>query len=278
MRTAAATVPVLDITDLRVVYSSNALRRGHDVVAVDGVSLHVDAGEIVGLVGESGSGKTTLAMAAAMLGTITEGSVRLQGVELTELTKSRLRRVRSDVQVVFQDPHGSLDPRQSVRKGLSELRSLHRDRTDWITDDDLMDRVGLTPDILDRFPHEVSGGQAQRVSIARALLLRPALLVADEPTSSLDVSVQAQILKLLLRLRADEQIAVLFISHDLSVVHNVCDRVYVMKDGVVVEHGETEVLLGNPTQPYTRELIDAVPGKEWVVHTAEDLRGGEVSP
>lgn len=259
----SASRPVLEIAQLRVVFSQRGIGRRPDVVAVDDVSMHIEAGEIVGLVGESGSGKTTLALATALLGKITQGEIRLAGESIIAISRSRMRRLRSEIQVVFQDPHGSLDPRQTVRQGLSELRSMHPDRTKWITDADLLDKVGLIEDLLDHLPHELSGGQAQRVSIARALLLRPSLLVADEPTSALDVSVQAQILNLLLDLRADEQIAVLLISHDLSVVRNLCDRVYVMKDGRVVEAGETEELLASPSHPYTRQLIAAIPGKEW---------------
>ncbi|MDE0120254.1 MAG: ABC transporter ATP-binding protein [bacterium] len=265
--------PVLQIEDLRVVFSERGIGKRPDVVAVDGVSLCIEAGEIVGLVGESGSGKTTLALATALLGKITEGRISLEGEEIIGVSRSRMRRLRSRIQVVFQDPHGSLDPRQTVRKGLSELRSLHMDRTAWITDAELLAKVGMTEDLLDHLPHELSGGQAQRVSIARALFLRPSLLVADEPTSALDVSVQAQILNLLLQLRESENISVLLISHDLSVVRNLCDRVYVMKDGRVVEEGETEELLGSPNHPYTRQLIAAIPGKDWDRSSLESSNG-----
>lgn len=270
------TPPVLEIEALRVVFSERGVGRRPDVVAVDGVSLHIEAGEIVGLVGESGSGKTTLALATALLGKITEGRINLAGESIIGISRSRMRRLRSQIQVVFQDPHGSLDPRQTVRQGLSELRSLHHDRTGWATDLELLAKVGLTEDLLDHLPHELSGGQAQRVSIARALLLRPSLLVADEPTSALDVSVQAQILNLLLELRSDEKIAVLLISHDLSVVRNLCDRVYVMKDGRVVESGDTEDLLASPSHPYTRQLIAAIPGKDWDRSALEGAIGQDV--
>lgn len=259
---AEAHAPVLQVDDLRVVHPVAFSRRG-GFVAVDGVSIRAERGEIVGLVGESGSGKTTVAMAAAGLGRVTSGSISVNGVEMTALRGRKLRRFRAEVQVVFQDPHGSLDPRQSVRGGLKELRALHRDRTGWITDEDLMARVGLGPEILDRLPNEVSGGQAQRVSIARALLLRPSLLVADEPTSALDVSIQAQIVELLLSLSRDEHVTILFISHDLSVVRQICNRLYVMKTGEVVEEGDMEAVASDPQHEYTRALIDALPGKEF---------------
>lgn len=255
--------PVLEIRDLRVVHPKPWSRHG-GFVAVDGVSLALQPGEIVGLVGESGSGKTTVAMAAAGLGRVTGGHIRVRGRELTAMRGRSLRRFRAEVQVVFQDPHGSLDPRQSVRSGLRELRSLHRDRTGWITDDGLMARVGLGTEILDRLPNEISGGQAQRVSIARALLLRPSLLVADEPTSALDVSIQAQIVELLRSLSRAEGVAVLFISHDLSVVRQLCQRVLVMRSGVVVEEGAVEAVASEPRHEYTRALIDALPGKHYV--------------
>jgi len=255
--------PVLEIRDLRVVHPKPWSRHG-GFVAVDGVSLSVQRGEVVGLVGESGSGKTTVAMAAAGLGRVTSGNIRVRGQELTAMRGRALRRFRAEVQVVFQDPHGSLDPRQSVRSGLRELRTLHRERAGWITDDGLMARVGLGSEILDRLPNEISGGQAQRVSIARALLLRPSLLVADEPTSALDVSIQAQIVELLRSLSRAEDVAILFISHDLSVVRQLCQRVLVMRSGVVVEEGTMESVASDPRHAYTRALIEALPGKHYV--------------
>ena len=274
---------VLHVDGLSVVYPGRGMQRGRDVVAVDGASLQVDEGEIVGLVGESGSGKSTLALAAAGLGRLTNGTIEVLDQPVSRLRRRRKgRELRAQVQMVFQDPHGSLDPRQSISSGLRELRGLHKRRTGWIDDADLMDRVGLGAEILERLPHEISGGQAQRVSIARALLLRPKLLVADEPTSGLDVSVQAQILNLLLRIRDEERIAILFISHDLSVVRHLCDRVHVMKDGQMVEHGPTEELLSDPQHPYTRRLIAAVPGRglgDLVIVTPEPApRASETAP
>ncbi|MCG2623382.1 ATP-binding cassette domain-containing protein [Arthrobacter sp. I2-34] len=233
-------------------------RRGKPAsTAVDGVDLSVGAGEIVGVVGESGSGKTSLAMAVLGLGRTTSGSIDVDGI----VPGPRLPLdQRAAIQMVFQDPHGSLDPRQSIGRGLRELRRLHKARTGWISDEDLLSRVGLSGDVLTRLPHQISGGQAQRVSIARALLLRPTLLLADEPTSALDVSVQAQILRLLKGLRDEEGLTILFISHDLAVVRSVCDRVYVMKSGRVVESGRTGEVLERPQHPYTQALLAAVPG------------------
>ena len=258
---ADAAAPVIEVAGLSVVHERRGVGAAKTLKAVDDVSLTVGAGEIVGVVGESGSGKSSLAMAITGLGRLTSGSVRLLGREISSLGQRELRALRGDIQVVFQDPHGSLDPRQSVRAGLAELRRLQPERTRWISDEELMVHVKLPPEILSRFPHQLSGGQAQRVCIARALLLRPRLLVADEPTSGLDVSVQADVLTLLLELRDTEGIAILFISHDLSVVRRLCDRVYVMVNGRVVEDGPATEVFDDPTHAYTRHLIAAIPGR-----------------
>ncbi|MER5628235.1 ATP-binding cassette domain-containing protein [Streptosporangium sp. NPDC002544] len=267
---------ILDVDRLSVVHRARG-RRGHPVVAVDDVSLGVGAGEIVGVVGESGSGKTSLAMAVAGLGKISTGKVTVSGIEVG---KRLSRSARAEIQVILQDPHGSLDPRQSVRRGLRELRGIHSARTAWVTDEELLAKVGLTADLLDRLPHQMSGGQAQRVSIARALLLRPSLLLADEPTSALDVSVQAQILRLLLELRRTEGLAILFISHDLAVVRAVCDQVHVMLRGQVVEHGVTAEVFDRPAHEYTRRLLAAIPGRQTVnsaeqAHVSDDSIPGD---
>jgi len=263
--TIDATAPhVLDVRDLWVHYRSGRLarRRAPGAAAVQGISLDVRAGEVVGLVGESGSGKSTVALAALDLIARTSGSVSVCGSDLAGLRGRTSRAARLDCQLVFQDPYSSLDPRQRVGAGLAELRRLHRERTAWMSDDEVLERVGLTPSAtLGRYVHQLSGGQIQRVVLARALLLRPRLLIADEPTSSLDVSVQAQILQLLQTVRRDHGIAMLFISHDLRVVRHLCDRVNVMRQGQIVEHGDTESVFSSPAHEYTRALIAAIPSR-----------------
>ena len=235
----------------------------NNVAAVRGVSFSVPQGSVVAVVGESGSGKSSAALAATCLGRVTSGRIRLQGVDLLSLSRRGLRRKRPEMQMIFQDPNGSLDPRQTMRAGLSELRRQHKRRASWISDEELLQRVGLSTSALTRLPGELSGGQAQRMVIARALLLRPALLVADEPTSALDVSIQAQILGLLLSLAREERVGILLITHDLPVARHVADHVYVMENGVFVEHGATEKVFTSPGHDHTRELIDALPSKDF---------------
>jgi len=230
-------------------------------LAVDGVSMRIGAAEVVGLVGESGSGKTSVAMAVTALGVHTSGTVRLLGRDLSRIGTRTLRALRPDVQVIFQDPHGSLDPRQRIDAGLRELRRLQPERAAWATNVELLEMVRLDTNVLQRYPHQLSGGQAQRMCIARALLMRPKLLVADEPTSGLDVSVQAEILRLLLELRDSTSVAILFISHDLGVVRRICDRVYVMLRGRIVEQGSTREVFEHPSHEYTQCLIASAPGR-----------------
>lgn len=269
-------IPVVEADHIVVRHPRRGGRGGH-LTAVDGVSLSVRPGEIVGIVGESGSGKTSLAMAITSLGRLSGGTVRLLGTDTGTLRPRALRRARADVQVVFQDPHGSLDPRQSVRAGLAELRALQPERSSWITDEELMERVKLDPALLSRFPHQLSGGQAQRVCIARALLLRPRVLVADEPTSGLDVSVQADVLRLLLELRETTGIAILLVSHDLSVVRQLCDRIYVMLEGRIVEEGPPGEVFDAPEHEYTRRLVDAIPGRGGLARARERIAAAELS-
>lgn len=252
---------ILDVRDLVVEHRNRST--GEMFRAVDEVSLTIRAGESVAIVGESGSGKTTLAMAATGLGHHTSGEIRLIGRLLSTLSRRQLRSLRPEVQVVFQDPHGSLDPRQTVQSGFKELRGLQPRRTSWTDDTGLLAKVRLAPDILTRYPHQLSGGQAQRVCIARALLMRPSLIVADEPTSGLDVSVQADVLKLLEDVREETHAALLMVSHDLAVVRSVCERVHVMYKGKVVESGSSEDVFSHPTDEYTRQLLAAMPGARW---------------
>jgi oligopeptide/dipeptide ABC transporter ATP-binding protein len=232
------------------------------VTAVDGVSVTLRRGEILGLVGESGSGKSTLGKAILQIVRPSTGSVHLNGADLTAMAPAELRQHRRSIQMIFQDPRGSLDPRMRVADILAEPMVIHRThgrdaRTERVRT--VLDIVGMSPAVLDRFPHQLSGGQAQRIAIARALALEPQALVADEPISSLDVSVQAQVINLLSDLRTRLGLAILFIAHDLAVVRHIADRVAVMYLGRVVELADRATLYGNPLHPYTRSLLSAVP-------------------
>ena len=253
---------LLSVRDLTVVYKRLGLPGvGKPKVAAENVSFTLQESQVVGLVGESGSGKTTTGMAVAGLVRADAGSITLSGRDLSGRRGARRRLTGAEIQVVFQDPHAALDPRQSIGKGLRELRRQHPKRAAWITDEQLLDRVGLRPELFDRLPHQLSGGQAQRVCVARAILLRPRVVVADEPTSALDVSVQAQILALLRSLAAEQRIGILFISHDLAVIRGICQEVMVMKSGRVVEAGPTDRVLTDPSHEYTRKLLAALPGR-----------------
>jgi microcin C transport system ATP-binding protein len=231
---------------------------GH-VKAVDGVTLAVREGETLGVVGESGSGKTTLGMALLRLEGC-RGEVRFRGREVHSLSWSRLRPLRREMQVVFQDPFGSLSPRLSVGQIVEEGLVIHRLGSPAEREREVvrvLEEVGLDPESRHRFPHEFSGGQRQRIAVARALVLRPRFVVLDEPTSSLDVSVQAQIVELLRELQTRHRLAYLFISHDLRVVRALSHHVLVMRDGRVVEQGAAEAIFRSPREPYTRALMAA---------------------
>ena len=238
--------------------------RGRVVHAVKGVDLTLHRGETVGIVGESGSGKSTVARCIVRLIDPTSGEVLIDGENIATLSQSTLRPHRRDVQIVFQDPYRSLNPRRPVGQsiiegpmnfGLSRSEALERAA-------ELMRVVRLRPDVLDRYPHEFSGGQRQRICIARALAMEPTVLVADEPVSALDVSVQARVLRLLDDVRQRFRLAMLFITHDLRVAAQVCDRILVMRHGEVVEEGETARIYSAPQHSYTRELLAAVPGRD----------------
>ena len=232
------------------------------VRALEGVSLTIDAGRSLGVVGESGSGKSTLARLAMALETPTAGSVRLLGRDLNALPAEELRRARADFQMVFQDPYGSLDPRQKVARIVAEPLAAqggasHAEQRRRVAE--TLEAVGLRAADLDKYPHEFSGGQRQRIAIARALVTRPRLIVADEPVSALDVSVQAQVLNLLLDLQAEFGITYLLISHDLAVVDHICAEVAVIYLGRIVEQGAPELLFRAAAHPYTQALLAAVP-------------------
>jgi ABC-type oligopeptide transport system ATPase subunit len=232
------------------------------IKAVDGVSFEIREGETLGLVGESGSGKSTTGYCILQLMKPTSGSVRFQGKELTTMGREDVRRMRREMQIVFQDPYSSLDPRMTVGDIVAEPLQVHgvgspRSRSDQVRY--LLDVVGFNPNYTNRYPHEFSGGQRQRIGIARALALNPKLIVCDEPVSALDVSIQAQILNLLKDLQKEFQLTYLFIAHDLAVVRSMSDRIAVMNKGVLVEIGPAEEVYMTPKDEYTRALLAAVP-------------------
>jgi oligopeptide transport system ATP-binding protein len=232
------------------------------VKAVDGVSLTLEQGEILGLVGESGSGKSTLGRTILQLIPPTEGTVILGGRNLTELGGRELRRARADFQMIFQDPYASLNPRMTVYDALAEAIQSHKQVSSSELPSrvaDLMMRVGLSARFIRKYPHEFSGGQRQRIAIARALAVEPKLIVADEPVSALDVSIQAQILNLIAKLSREMGLTLIFIAHDLSVVRHISDRIAVMYLGRIVEIGPATQLFERPLHPYTKALVSAIP-------------------
>ena len=258
-------MPLLEAERLVKTYSSNSNPfggSGSQVRALDDVSLTIEAGETLGLVGESGSGKTTLGRVLLRLIEPDSGSVRFDGTDVLSAHGSELRRLRSDMQIVFQDPYGSLDPRMTVEQIVSEPMVIHASQSRVERRQkaaEMLRAVGLDESALARYPHEFSGGQRQRIGIARALVLRPRFIVADEPVSALDVSVGAQIVNLLRRLRDEFQLTSLLISHSLPVVRYLSDRIAVMKQGRIVELGPTEQIVTAPRHEYTRTLLAATP-------------------
>jgi oligopeptide transport system ATP-binding protein len=257
-------MPLLEVRHLSKQFSrKNGLFGKPGVVhAVDDVSFSIEKGETFGLVGESGSGKTTTGRCILRLIEPTGGEVIFDGRDVLKLSRGDLRRARRDMQIVFQDPYSSLNPRMRVAEIVEEPLVIHKlgstaERRARVME--LFELVGLNPDHLARYPHEFSGGQRQRIGVARALALNPSLIIADEPVSALDVSVQAQVVNLLMDLQARLKLTYLFIAHDLRLVEHICGRVAVMYLGRIVEMGETARLFAAPQHPYTRALLSAIP-------------------
>jgi oligopeptide/dipeptide ABC transporter ATP-binding protein len=257
---------ILEVKDLKVYYrrrESVTTAGRKELRAVDGVSFSVENGESVGLVGESGCGKTTIARAIERLIPVTDGRILIDGQDVTALGGETLRRLRKNFQMVFQDPFGSLDPRMTVEEIVTEALNAH----DYGLNDGsrqsriltLLQAVGLSGSHLSRRPSELSGGQRQRVGIARSLAVEPKLLICDEPVASLDVTIQAQVINLLIDIQRERGLAYLFISHDLAVVERICRRILVMYLGKIVESGDTNMVVRSPAHPYTQALVKAVP-------------------
>jgi oligopeptide/dipeptide ABC transporter ATP-binding protein len=275
-------VPLLSVQDLRVhfpVRGGMMLRQTGAVRAVDGVSLDIAPGETLGLVGESGCGKSTLAKAAVRLLKPTSGSIRFEQTDISYRSQRALRPLRREFQMIFQDPAESLDPRMSVRSIIEEPLIIHKlgnraERTKQVNE--LLDRVGLPVTAADRYSFEFSGGQRQRIGIARSLALKPKLIVCDEPVSALDVSVQSQILNLLVELQQDFGVSYFFIAHDLSVVKHISDRVAVMYLGKIVEVAPAEVIYRDPRHAYTKALLSAIPSHDPKARREKILLEGDV--
>ena len=287
-RSTSAGEVLLEVSDLKMYFPVTAgfliQRKVADVKAVDGISFHVNHGETLGLVGESGCGKSTTGRAVLQLHRPTEGSVAFEGRELTEVKGKELREFRRKMQMIFQDPFSSLNPRMSVGAIVGEPMVIHglykgkerRERIEYI-----MNAVGLNPYFAGRYPHEFSGGQRQRIGIARSLAVEPQFLVADEPVSALDVSIQAQIINLMEDLQEEFDLTYLFIAHDLAVVRHISDRVAVMYLGKMMELADSLELYQNPLHPYTKALLSAVPITDPEVERSREriiLKGDVPSP
>ena len=246
---------LLKISDLTKIYPK------HEVAAIDNMDLSIDKGEIFGLVGESGCGKSTLARSILRLTDVERGSILYKGDELLKVGARKMKGLRKEIQIIFQDPYMSLDPRVKIGKALEEVFLIHYSypgpkRRKKV--DELLDMVGLGKSYFNRLPSDLSGGEKQRVGIARALATGPEFIICDEPVSSLDISIQAQILNLLMDLQKKKALTYLFISHDLGVVASICDRVAVMQSGRIVETGLCEEVFRNPQHPYTKKLLDSI--------------------
>jgi peptide/nickel transport system ATP-binding protein/oligopeptide transport system ATP-binding protein len=259
----AGDVPLVEVEHLTKHFpvKQGVFARGKGVVhAVEDVSFAINRGETLGIVGESGCGKSTTARLIVRLIDATAGTIRFEGRDITRLSQRQLRPLRQQMQIIFQDPYSSLNPRKSVGQIIAEPFTIHHTAKDTKSRvQELLARVGLSPEHYNRYPHEFSGGQRQRIGVARALALQPKLIVCDEPVSALDVSVQAQILNLLKSIQAEFDLTYMFISHDLSVIRQISDRIAVMYVGRILEIGRSEALYEHPRHPYTAALLSAVP-------------------
>ena len=273
---------LLEVNNLKMhfpIHGGILWRRIGKVYAADGVSLTVRAGETVGLVGESGCGKTTVGRSIVRLYKPTEGKVIFAGKDMSHISRKELRELRRDLQIIFQDPFESLDSRQTVGDILEEPFIIHNIGTPEVRRVEvkkLLARVGLDENAINRFPHEFSGGQRQRIGIARAIALKPKMIICDEPVSALDVSIQSQILNLLLELQEEMKLSYLFIAHDLSVVKHISDRIAVMYLGKIVEYTDADTLYKNPVHPYTHALISAIPVPDPTVKKKRIILKGDV--
>ena len=256
---------ILKIEDLKVYYPvrKGMMGKTQYVKAVDGVSLNVHKGEVLGIVGESGCGKSTLGKAVCKLIPVTDGNIALNDMDIARMSENQLRPLRKQIQMIFQDPYASLNPRMSVHDIIAEPMEIHKMYSTKEEIDqkvtELLREVGLDDYHAQRYPHEFSGGQRQRIGIARALATEPDLIIADEPVSALDVSIQSQVLNLLSKLLKERNLTMIFIAHDLSVVEHISNRVVVMYLGNIVEEGTSQELYENPLHPYTQSLISAIP-------------------
>lgn len=258
--------PLLDVQDLAVHFSNPATRifaKHKAIKAVDGVSFQIARGEVLSLVGESGCGKTTVGRVLTRLEKATAGSAMLSGCDILKLSQNAFRPLRRNIQMIFQDPFASLNPRLTIEQTLREPLMIHKLAANRAQARrvvvEMLEKVGMGESILRRYPHEFSGGQRQRIGIARAMIVEPELIIADEAVSALDVSIQAQVLNLLKQLQRDSGVAMLFISHDLAVVRHISDRIAVMHDGRIVELAQKTALFEHPQHDYTQRLLNAIP-------------------
>ena len=256
---------ILSVDNLKLYYSESAglFKSGNTIKAVDDVSFKLINGETLGIVGESGSGKSSICRLILSLVVKTSGKISWFGNDLDGYTKKEMKDFRKKVQIIFQDPYGSLDPRMTIGSIIKEPLDIFNGQLSKQEKEEkifqLMNDVGLSNDLFNRYPHELSGGQCQRVGIARALINEPSVLICDEPVSALDLSIQAQILDLLNDLKSKYNLTLIFVSHDLSVIKAICDKVLVLKHGIIIENRNTDDLFNNPKDDYTKKLISSVP-------------------